>query len=78
MKQTLKEAYLQRKENLLTRTYALKATAKAKSHQFHVSLSEQPLKNECVAGEVSRHNQCTFKMESKNQKLKLAERATAT
>lgn len=45
--------------------------AKAKSNQFHVSLSERPQKNEWVVGEVSRHNQYTFKMESKNQKLKL-------
>lgn len=78
MKQTLNEAYLQMNENLLTRTCALKAMAKAKSNQFHVSLSERPLKNECIAGEVSKHNECTFKMESKNQKLKLAERAIAT
>lgn len=49
----------------------MKAMAKAKSNQFHVSLSERPQKNECVAGEVSRHNQCTLKMESKNQKLKM-------
>lgn len=56
---------------MLPRLDALKAMAKAKSNQFHVSLSERPQKNECVAGEVSRHNQYTFKMESKNQKLKL-------
>lgn len=45
--------------------------AKAESNQFHVSLSERPQKKECVAGEVSRHIQCTLMMESKNQKLKL-------
>lgn len=71
MKQTLNEAYLQRKENLLPGTNALKAMVRAESNQFHVSLSERPQKNECIAREVSRHNQCTFKMESKNQKLKL-------
>lgn len=71
MKQTVNEAYLQRKENLLPRKDALKAMVKSKSNQFHVSLSERPQKNECGAGEVSRHNQYTFKMESKNQKLKL-------
>lgn len=40
MKQTLNEAYLQGKENLLTRTYALKEMVKAKSNQFHVSLQK--------------------------------------
>lgn len=56
---------------MLLRLDTLKAMAKAKSNQFHVSLSERPQKNECAVREVSRHNQYTFKMESKNQKLKL-------
>lgn len=50
MKQPVSEAYLQRKQNLLPGLDALKEMAKAKSNQFHVSLSERPQKNECVAG----------------------------
>lgn len=66
LKQPVNETYLQSKQyNLVPRLDALKAMAKVKSNQFHVSLSERPQENE-------RAERCQgIYTESKNQTLKL-------